>query len=219
MHRGKNLKVHFAIIAMLLGAPIAHAALIYDNGFPSDFDGLEMTQWIQADDFILGAPATLTSVRFWASEPAGFGSYRGCITLTLYEDDSGEPGMILYRETLVPARVYDHDYDMWTVHQYDFAVGSFELKTGIYWLGLHHGPLSATAFEDFFWEVSSDEFSGGLSYADIAPFDEGGWSPDNAELAFHLYGTCPQTIPVPGTVTLGSLGAALVGWLHRRRML
>lgn len=219
MHRGKNLRVYFAVVAVLLGMSSARAALIYDNGAPTDFDGLEMTQWIQADDFILGAPAALAGVRFWASESAEFGSYRDCITLTLYEDDGGAPGMILYRNTQAPARTFDHNYDMWAVYRYDFAVGSFELEAGTYWLGLHHGSLSVTSFEDFFWEVSSDELSGGLSYSDIAPFDEGTWFPNDAELAFQVYGACPQAIPVPGTVLLGSLGAGLVAGLRRRRML
>lgn len=219
MHGKMSRGICLAAVVILLSASGAPAALLYDNGSPSDLDGLEMTQWIEADDFTLATPTALAGVRFWASEPAAFSTYQGNITLTLYEDDGGEPGMILYRITTSPARTFDHTYDAWAVYEYDFAVGAFELEPGAYWLGLHNGPLFVTSFEDFYWEVSSDGLTGGLSYADAAPFDAGGWSPNEADLAFQLYGACPQVIPAPGAVLLGSLGAVFVGWLRRRGML
>ena len=42
-------------------------AQLYNGGLPNHQNGNELTMWVQANDFSLAAPATVTGIRFWAS--------------------------------------------------------------------------------------------------------------------------------------------------------
>lgn len=191
------------------------AGLIYDNGAPDSVSGNEMTNWIQAEDFSLGAPVVLTDVRFWAF---GFteGAYQGSLVWSLYADNAGEPGALLNRAAVVPTRTFDHSTSYGSSYQYDFSVGAVGLGAGTYWLGLHNGPLSTTTREDMYWETTAANGTT-LGNEDFAPFDDGNWSNYGAEHAFQLYAN--NVIPAPGAIILGSLGTAIIPWLRRRRAL
>jgi hypothetical protein len=214
----KRVLVGFSLIAIVLAltlwVPGAQAAsLIYDNGGPNAQNGNEMTQWIQAEDFTLATPELLTDVRFWAfgfSEP---GSYQGSIVWSLYGDNSGQPGGLLQRGSVVPTRTYDHVTPWQPSYQYDFSVGSIGLAASTYWLGLHNGPLTTTDRFDLYWETTSYN-STTTGNEDIVPFDSGGWYNNGQEHAFQLYGTA--VIPAPAAVMLVGFGASFVGWLRRR---
>lgn len=198
---------------LLTSVPDVTAGLIYDNGAPDARTGYEMTAWIQAEDFTLAAPVSLTDVRFWAFDEIGDEGYQGSIVWTIYADNSGQPGSILYRDSVIPARNYDHPTPWDDSYRYDFSVGSLYLGTGTYWLGLHNGPLTTTTIENFYWETTGSNLTT-IGKADPQPFDSGGWENSYDQYAFQLY-----SIPAPGAVLLGSIGVAFVGWLRRRRTL
>ena len=160
--------------ALLLAVSSVHAGLIYDNGAPDASNGNEMTNWIQAEDFTLGAAATVTDVRFWAIGIQEPGSYQGSITWSLYADAAGQPGGLLYRNLVTPSRMFDHAVDFGSSYQYDFSVGSLNLAAGTYWLGLHNGPLSTTDRLDLYWETTAGNLTATGS-EDEASFDDGSW--------------------------------------------
>jgi len=207
-------KFKFLLVMMggLLLVPALWAGLIYDNGAPDGQTGNEMTEWIQAEDFTLAAPTTLTGVRFWAF-PYG-GTYAGSIAWRIYADNSGEPGAVVDFGVVVPTRVYDHDALGVPSYQHDFAL-SVALGAGTYWLGLHNGLLTETTRLDYYWETTGSNATL-TGQEDHTPFDTGGWLGNEQEHAFQLYGG-GGGIPEPSTWLLLGAGLISLAALARRR--
>jgi hypothetical protein len=210
------MKKTLVIGVLLLAAGSVQAGMVYDNGAPDAVNGNEMTSWIQAEDFALGSATILTDVRFWGGLENDPGSYAGSIVWSIYADNSGEPGTLLDRGSVVPTATYDHDTLWGTSYQYDFSLGSINLDAGTYWLGLHNGPLTTTDRLGFYWETTGGNLTV-RGNEDMSPFDTGGWYNNDQEHAFQLFGG--PTIPAPGALLLGGIGMSLVGWLRRRRTL
>lgn len=219
MKRALNLRAlgMGLVAALLLTVSTTQAALIYDNGAPNGSNGNEMTQWIQTEDFALAAPVALTDVRFWAVEEIQ-GAYQGSIVYSIYGDNAGAPGALLYRATVVPTVAYDHDATFGSSYQFDFSVGTINLGAGTYWLGLHNGPLTTTSRENLYWETTAGNLTS-TAREDVAPFDDSGWFNNAQEHAFQLFANVGPVVPAPGAILLGSIGTGLVTWLRRRRML
>lgn len=219
MKRTQNLRALWigVVAAILLAGSSAQAGLIYDNGAPNASSANEITQWIQAEDFALASPVVLTDVRFWAVELTQ-GAYQGSLVWSLYGDNAGAPGTLLYRDAAAPTMAYDHDTGFGSSYQFDFSVGAINLGAGTYWLGLHNGPLSTTSREEFYWETTAANLTS-IGQEDRAPFDDGDWSTSAQEHAFQLFGNVGPVVPAPGAILLGGIGTGLVTWLRRRRML
>jgi hypothetical protein len=97
-------------MAIVVVAGRAYATVLYDsgghdNGGPNWSNGSEMTMWIEAEDFALASPATITDVRFWTIQQPSQPGYNGSIVWTLYSDAGGSPGGILDRGTASATRV------------------------------------------------------------------------------------------------------------------
>ena len=203
-------------VLWLLGGHPGHAALLYDNGAPSQLSGNEMTQWIQAEDFTLSAAATITNVRFWDLEDLSAGpGYAGSITWAIYADAGGSPGaLVAGGNTAGVTRVATGNVLLFGADEFqnDFSIGAVALGPGAYWLGLHNGTLGNDSSAEFYWEMTGDFDTLGNGHEDEAPF-AGLWAPNGFEHAFQLFET--QSVPGPGALAL--LGIGLAGLLVARR--
>jgi hypothetical protein len=192
--------------------------LVYDNGAPNGINGFEITSWITISDFALSQPTLLTDVRFWAGTQSGYPEgYQGSIVWSIYGDNSSQPGALLYRDSAVPVRTYDHASWWGNVYRHDFSFASLYLDPGTYWLGLHNGPLSFPGYgsSPFYWESANSNGTLPL-YMESAPFDSGVWITYSEEPAFQLSGS-PTVVPVPGAAVLGAIGLSFAGWRLRRQ--
>jgi hypothetical protein len=207
------------LFLITMSVAIASADSIYNNGLPNGVNGNEMTQWIQAEDFILPTSSVLTDIRFWNLQNED--SYQGSIVWRIYSDNAGNPGSVLFSGTVAPVRTsypganccgYNSGY------QNDFSVGSIGLDGGTkYWLGLHNGNLAFYQRSDFYWSTTVIN-STQTGHEDATPFDSGGWSPNGQEHAFQLFGTGGETaIPEPTTLLLLASGLVGIGLLRRRK--
>jgi hypothetical protein len=196
----------------------ARAATIYNNGAPDGSNGNEMTQWIQAEDFVLAGDALLTDITFWAFSFEDPGGYTGNITWRIYADDGlGDPDEtnILASGNVVPTRTFDHVSAFGNSYQYDFSISPLLLSGGTtYWLGLHNGPLGTDDRLEFYWETTLANLTL-RGHEDVTPFDAGGWLDNGLEHAFVLQGREVAAVPEPATLLL--LGGGLAAAAMRRR--
>jgi hypothetical protein len=203
-------------ISLIAFAPLrAHGQIIYDNGPPNQQNGNEMTQWIQAEDFMLTSPANLTSVHFWDIEDPAGGIYQGEINWGLYTDAGGSPGTLFASgDATAVTRIFIQHNVLGFYDEYsdDFNIAPVALAAGTrYWLALHNGPLTTQFRANFYWETTNSNGTP-TGHELIAPFN-GGWSDNGQEHAFYL-----DTVPEPSTCILLGLGACALlfaGWRRR----
>src|SRR5258708_7079973 len=150
----KQFLCGFAILCLSLqSGSVLSAATLWDNGGPAVTTpgGSQMSDTYQGQDFVLSALSNLTDVRFWSLEASG-ADYTGSIFYQIVNNSGGVPGLTVYDSGLLsPTRVAAGTVLGFNQFQNDFAINAPNLAAGTYWLLLHNGPLSSTAFSDFYW--------------------------------------------------------------------
>lgn len=203
-----------AAATLLAAAPaVASAQVVYDNGSPNGVSGNEMTEWIQAEDFTLGATTDIGGIRFW--DVQGSPGYGGSISWFIFGNAGGVPGATLFQGIATPTRTAQGTgVNGMARFQNDFAV-MLSLGPGTYWLGLHNGPTTTTTRQEFYWETTNGNATA-TGREDQTPFGDNGWSSNGQEHAFQLMGT-QTTVPEPATVVLMATGLVGIGAAARRR--
>ena len=153
-----------------------------------------MTVAVEADDFTLNDPARIESIQFRDLEAGG--SFVGTVAWRIYANGANdEPGAVLFSGTTSDVTHIATGYSTAGYAEFinTFQISSVSLSPGVYWLGLHNGPLSNNTNQRVYWECSSA--SGPRpSQANLAPSFSGVWYSHTVpgslpELTFQLYGT------------------------------
>lgn len=199
--------------AAVLAAPLAaHAGgvTVYDNGAPDHQSGNNMNFAWQADDFSVGAGASVTGLSFWSLEASG--AYRGSIAWSIMSDAPGAPGgtVIASGTESSITRTGLGSYLGLDEFRNDFVLSApLALGAGTYWLVLHNG--SATDFGDtseFLWETTGANGSTpGMEMLD----GSGPWTGNFNEHAFLV-----SAVPEPASVLMLAVGLLLAGYMRRR---
>ena len=201
--------------ALLATTAVGSRAQLYNGGLPNHQNGNEMTEWVQANDFSLAGPATVTGIRFWAfSQGAG---WTGSMWWGIFADNAGNPGATLFSGTQTGARVATGFMIGGVIpeYQHDLAV-NVALGAGTYWLGLHNGPIGHDTNDNYYWETTNP--NGTLTgREDDTPFGDNGWVNNSLDHAFQLYGDRGAVVPEPMTLSLVGTGLVGLAVLRRRR--
>lgn len=202
------------IIAAALFAGLATSAgagIVVDNGLPNQSGGSELNEFLEADDFTLGAASTsLNLIRFWSLQ-SDASDYAGSIEWSIRQDAAGVPGAISASGSATPTGV-DTLNSAFGLEEfrYEFAINA-TLAAGNYWLVLHNGPNASQPTTSFYWEWSQD--TGNSQNFDL-PVPTQGWTGNFSELAFQLEDKS-TSVPEPATILL--IGAGLAALVTRRR--
>jgi len=218
------------------GGPEAQAETLVDFGTPDLTSGLEMSGWVVADDFSVGAQEgfdgfVLDGLTFWTLENTATAGFSGQFEWRILSDGGGAPGAVVASGDSTGLVRAATDASAYGLDEYE---NGFGLSTGVlsfdtsYWLAIHNGPTSGTdavtADAGVYWETW-DAFSG-TAHVDAAPFAASWATPydgGSVELAFRLSGVL-VVVPDPSGVvpeptklmTLwGGLGA--LAYCRRRR--
>ena len=206
------------LVQLLLTVAAASAAPIYVNGAPNTDSGNEASTHFQAEDFTLGQLTSLTGARVWAfyftDQAAG---YLGSVEWAIHDNNGGQPGTILNTGLVTPTELAGAaNCCAATAVLLEFALPDISLAAGTYWLSLHNGPVSQTAFADFYWQTTGAN----TTVRGLQQLATGGaWTDTNLEHAFELDGTAGQSaegsVPEPGTFMLAGFALLAAAWKRK----
>jgi hypothetical protein len=146
--------------------------------------------------------------------------YSRSIFWEIRDDTSSSPGAtVLGSGTANPTRTAAGAALGLSVFQNDFAIAVNNLAADVYWLVLHNGPLSNTAFTDYYW-AWTDVGGANLGTASgversLDPLDPG-WTTNGQEHAFLISADDVAPVPEPGALSLVLAGLAALRLARRR---
>jgi len=215
-----NFKVHKSSTISHKGvvAKFVHKKLhplvtyLYDGGDPDFQNGNEMTQWTQANCFVLNQANVISHVDMWTVES---GPWDGTATWFIYSDNNGQPGALV--ATGSGTGISKSDLGPWSgspgfeMYSYSFNLNTPPtLQPGNYWLGLHFAK-DWSVDDNIYWAtgpavniLGQEDFSNQLI-----------WASNGVDHAFKLTGYIPPVggmgIPIDTTALLlaGVQGSAL----------
>jgi hypothetical protein len=182
-----------------------------------------MTDTFQAEDFQLSVLSNLTGVQFWNLEGTP-NDYSGSIYYQIVTDAAGSPSnTIVGSGTVTPTRVAAGSVLGFSQFQNDFTISLSNVAAGTYWLELHNGPLSNTAFTDFYWSWADlNATNTGTNRGREFSLDPLGsaWTTNDQEHAFNVSGdpVTNNAIPEPATLLLTVSGMAALARRRQRKV-
>ena len=217
-----------ALLMTVLGVAIfasanLQAAVVYDNGSPNHNSGNDATQWVQAEDFVLGGAATITGAGVYVADfntgSADMSSWDGTIDYFIFADDgANNPGALLTSGSGSSVSLTDTG-NAWlgggagNTHllTFNLASGFAAAASTQYWFGIH----LSTNFDrdDVYWVTQNGNGTNTQHESDGGTFNN--WFDNNNEHAFFLESA--ETIPEPGSLALFGIGAVIAGVGAARR--
>ena len=205
-----------AVLFATIAGP-ATASTIFFNGLPdgenaynSDVDG--PFPFESADDFVLGAAATITDIHW-------FGVYSGDVpavddfTIRLFDDAAGQPDAAPFFTVNIGnaagrAPTGGTVLGFFPIFEYSAFVAPITLTPGVqYWLSVVNNTVGDD--DSWFW-ATSNALTGNAHQR----LGNGVWNDQDVELAFSL--TDDASAPVPEPATLSLVGVGLAGAAGRR---
>jgi hypothetical protein len=203
------------ILIIALSAGSASAAVIFNNGGPSDGASYVVSNEnsnIAADDFVLAPGEDVIRDIHWWGAYGDNSVFADDFTVRVYADDNGLPaGLVAERASVDPLRSMT---DLITTGE-DLVIYAYDLILGVpidlnpettYWLSIFNS--GAGQGESWRWVIASVD-----DPANGAFFVNNEWTTQGFELAFNL----TNDVPAPATLALMALGLVGVGFQRRAR--
>lgn len=230
-------------INVLLPAP-ASAQVVYNNGiYASISNGIhngisarDITEFAQADDFLVSSSLTFNAIRFYAVEfPSGFvtmTNFSGTLSWAIYQDSGGTvpnstPSSVLVASGSTSTVAQENTFDgliASSIFQLDFTIPTQTLGAGRYWLRLKEGsPSSASDGSSINWVMTNSASTGNGYRADEDEVNPTTWTAEGTDttndFAFQLLNTggAAAAAPEPGTCGLLALGIITGGVIALRK--
>ena len=200
------------VCLVLVTAQCACAGPIYNNGGPDTQNGygIQDTQWT-ADDFTLGAAATIRSVGFYFQNYYGITGWDQQVSYAFLADAAGPFGAVLASGTAQNLVAVDSGLP-WCCGGGNAFLVTFDLQSGFsaatsttYWLQL----TGAHSDNNASWWVTAPANGTSQGFANGA----GG---TGYQFAFYLSDEGGGQIPEPGTMPLAGMGALALLALRNR---
>jgi hypothetical protein len=162
-----------------------------------------------ADDFVLGAAASISDIHWWGFQLVGAQDTND-FQFTFYDNNAGAPGAVLHTSgatnlVITPTTVGQFDANFYSAD----LISAFSASAATtYWVSIFNQKTDL----GWFWiEASAPGNGGRIGTVAGAP-----WSGTTDDMAFQLTGTATGAA-VPEPATLALLGSGLVGLIARHR--
>ena len=182
------------LLALCAVAARTYAAdVIYNNGGSSRQDGMEMTQWFEADDFVLHERTQVSALKFW--NYAFPGAFTGTILWEVYTNSStNSPGVLIASGTsssLTHAATGFVLFSNLAEFVTEFQMTPVTLEPGTYWIALHNGPREHVS-RGMFWAPIAGAVAAPSHSREVttnSPWYSNAFPLFPSDLAFQLFGT------------------------------
>jgi hypothetical protein len=216
------------LLALSIGGATATASTIYTTGAPNQADGLDISEFVAADNFTLSVGSTITGLTFFASANVDpfTSQFSNTLGYGIFANNNGVPGSLIASGSNSAPVLVDTGNQILGTEEWaiSMALPSLSLAPGTYWLGLHENALGTP--DDgttIYWDTASSQTGfAPMSTDDL--FGASGWYPglsENLDLAFQLNGSFDTgASPEPNQFwALLAIGACTLAWSvqrHRR---
>jgi len=209
-----NVLNRAGLVALTLGLSfVAQGATIHDNGGPNQMFGVNMSNFIVAENFNVAVASDITNIRFWSIQLLG-PDYLGNVFWAVYGNAAGQPGSVVagnLTPAVTPAATGNSTSLGYDEYLFNIPV-AFQLTAGTYWLGLSNSPLDLVTPTEMLWTTTSGGNGSEAKYLD------GTWQDSGQQLAFRIDGdpSASGAIPEPATYILFAGGLAAAALLRRK---